>query len=198
MGADPGSLDTAKQALREKMILRRAQLGPEARAAGARALADSGLNFLSTPPGAKISGYAAIGDELDPSALLQALAALGNPIALPVTIEKDKPLIFRSWQPGAPLHEGSFNVPEPGGEAPELIPDIVLAPMLAFDARGYRLGYGAGYYDRTLAALRDKKTIIAIGLAFDASQVDEVPHDEHDQRLDWVLTPSGPIKIERQ
>ena len=187
----------SKQALREEMIHIRRQIRAEARAAGARALAEAGLNFLSPPPGAKISGYAAIGDEIDPSALLHALAAQGHPIALPVTVGKGKPLIFRSWRPGAPLHEGSFDVPEPGEQAPELTPDIVLAPVLAFDARGYRLGYGAGYYDRTLACLRGHKPVIAIGLAFDVSQVDEVPHDEHDQRLDWVLTPSGPIRIER-
>ncbi|MFQ5626695.1 MAG: 5-formyltetrahydrofolate cyclo-ligase [Methyloligellaceae bacterium] len=187
----------SKQALRGEMMRRRVQLDANTREALSLSLADAGLSFISPPPGAVISGYAAIRDELDPLALLSVLAAQGHPIALPVTVAKSQTLIFRRWQPGAPLDKGSFNVPEPDTDARELIPDIVLAPLLAFDARGYRLGYGAGYYDRTLASLRDKKPTIAIGLAFDAQQVDEVPHDEHDQKLDWVLTPSGPIGVER-
>ena len=187
----------SKQALRGEMTRRRAGLDAKTREAHARSLADAGLSFISPPPGAVISGYAAIRDELDPLALLRTLAGQGHQIVLPVTVAKGQPLVFRCWEPGAPLNKGGFSVPEPGPDVRELIPDIVLAPLLAFDARGYRLGYGAGYYDRTLASLRGKKPTIAIGLAFDAQQVDEVPHDEHDQRLDWVLTPSGPIGIER-
>ena len=179
------------------MMRARARLGAGAREAFSLSLADAGLSFISPPPGAVISGYAAIRDELDPLALLSVLAAQGHPIALPVTVAKAQTLVFRAWQPGAPLEEGSFNVPEPGTDARQLTPEIVLVPLLAFDARGYRLGYGAGYYDRTLASLRREKSTIAIGLAFDAQAVDEVPHDQHDQRLDWVLTPSGPIEIER-
>ncbi len=184
----------SKQALREEMMRARAQLGAEAREAGARALADAGLSFLSLPSGAKISGYAAIGDELDPSALLHVLAAQGHAIALPVTIAKGKPLIFRSWQPGAPLIEGSFNVPEPGEDAPELTPGIVLTPVLAFDARGRRLGYGAGYYDRTLAALRRAGKVIAVGVAFDIQEVEATPMNENDQILDWVVTENRTIR----
>ncbi len=190
------SIDAAKKALRARMTRLRGELGAETREAGARALAGIALDFLSPPSGAVISGYAAIGDELDPLALLTALSARGHAIALPVTIAAGAPLVFRAWSPGEALERGDYGVPAPSGEAGELTPEILLVPLLAFDARGHRLGYGAGYYDRTLARLRAKNPVIAIGLAFDAQRVDEVPHDEHDQPLDWVLTPSGPIGIE--
>ena len=178
------------------MTLCRAGLSAEAGEAGARALAESALEFISPAPGAVISGYAAIGDELDPLALLSALSAQGHIIGLPVTVARGNPLVFRQWSPGEALERGDFGVPVPSGEAPVITPDILLVPLLAFDARGHRLGYGAGYYDRTLGQLRGKGPAIAVGLAFDEQQVDEVPHDAYDQPLDWVLTPSGPMKIE--
>ena len=189
--------DAAKRALRQDMARRRSVLSAEQREAGAQALAQTGLAFGSPPPGAVVSGYAAIRDELNPLPLLKLLGAGGHPIALPVTAGKGKPLIFRAWEPGAPLKTGAFSVPVPGEDAAVLTPGIVLVPLLAFDTDGFRLGYGAGFYDRTLAGLRAKGSVTAIGIAFDEQRLEAVPRDAYDEPLDWVLTPSGPIRIER-
>ncbi len=188
-------IDAAKRALRRDMARRRSALSAEQREAGAQALAQTGIAFASPPPGAVVSGYAAIRDELSPLPLLEALCAGGHPVALPVTAGKGAPLIFRAWRPGAPLETGAFSVPVPGEDAAELTPGIVLVPLLAFDRQGFRLGYGAGFYDRTLAGLRAKGSVTAIGIAFDEQRLEAVPRDAYDEPLDWVLTPTGPIRV---
>jgi 5-formyltetrahydrofolate cyclo-ligase len=116
------------------------------------------------------------------------------PLALPVVVAKRQPLVFRAWTPGDAMDKGVWDIPQPKADKPVLEPDILLVPLLAFDLQGRRLGYGGGFYDRTLAGLRARKPITAVGLAYDEQQVDEVPHLDYDQRLDWVLTPSGPIR----
>ncbi len=191
------TIDAAKQALREDMARRRSDLSIDEREAGAVALAQAGIAFASPSSRAVVSGYAAIRDELNPLPLLKMLAANGHPIALPVIERKGAPLIFRAWELDTPLKPGAFSVPVPGEDAARLIPEIVLVPLLAFDARGTRLGYGAGFYDRTLCALRARGRVTAIGIAFNEQQVEAVPGDAYDEALDWVLTPSGPIPIER-
>jgi 5-formyltetrahydrofolate cyclo-ligase len=105
---------------------------------------------------------------------------------------KGQPLVFRAWAPGDAMGKVQWGIAEPLPDKPELEPDIVLVPLLAFDGEGYRLGYGGGFYDRTLQRLRTLKPVIAIGIAYDELKVDAVPHQGYDQRLDWVLTPSGP------
>jgi 5-formyltetrahydrofolate cyclo-ligase len=90
------------------------------------------------------------------------------------------------------MDSGVWGIAEPKADKPQVEPDVVLVPLLAFDRRGWRLGYGGGFYDRTLAGLRRRKPIVAVGLAYDGQEVDAVPRLEYDQRLDWVLTPSGP------
>lgn len=197
MSADTASIDAAKQAMRSGMKAVRGSLSTAHCKAGADALAQTGIAFASPPANAVISGYAAIGDELNLWPLLETMAASGYAIALPVTVAKAAPLIFRQWKPGAALMDGAFNVPVPGEDAPVLEPEILLVPLLAFDGEGFRLGYGAGFYDRTLKALRARSHATAIGIAFDEQRVEAVPHDAYDEALDWVLTPSGPIKIER-
>ena len=197
MNTGPVSLDADKQALRARMKRVRAELDDETRDSSARALADAALEFIAPSPGAVISGFAAIDDELNLWPLLETLAASGHPIVLPVTIRKGEPLIFRAWEPGVALEPGAFSVPVPGADAPERTPEILLVPLLAFDSEGFRLGYGAGFYDRTLSKLRARGRVTAIGIAFEVQQVEAVPHDVYDEALDWVLTPSGPIEIER-
>jgi 5-formyltetrahydrofolate cyclo-ligase len=122
------------------------------------------------------------------------LRAEGYRICLPVMQGKARPLLFRAWDAGDPLAERMWGIREPLPSAPEVDPDVILAPLLAFDRAGHRLGYGAGFFDRTLVAARERKPIIAIGLAYDEQEVDAVPHLDYDQRLDWVLTPSGPLR----
>lgn len=135
-----------------------------------------------------VSGYHPIGSELDPRPLLAMLRGLGHEIALPVVTGRDAPLIFRVWHEGDAMLEGPFGVREPLPVAPEVTPDILLVPLLAFDRRGFRLGYGGGFYDRTLALLRRHGTPLAIGIAFAAQEVDRVPVAEYDQPLNWIVT----------
>jgi 5-formyltetrahydrofolate cyclo-ligase len=161
--------------------------------AGTR-LADHGLSFLALAPGSAISGFSAIRDEIDPGALLARLNADGHRLCLPVMEGKGKPLVFRAWAPGDEMGKVQWGIAEPLADKPILEPDVVLVPLLAFDAAGYRLGYGGGFYDRTLARLRAIKPVVAVGIAYDELKVDAVPHQSYDERLDWVLTPSGPIR----
>ena len=150
------------------------------------------------PPGAVVSAYWPFGSEIDPRPLIRRLSALGYSIALPVTPKKgsNPPLHFRRWTASSLLAPRSFGVHEPGEDAEILVPDVLLVPMLAFDRQGGRLGYGAGHYDRTLAGLRAANPAIrAIGVAFAAQQVDELPTEPHDQPLDDVLTERAYIPI---
>lgn len=160
----------------------------------AEAIAAHGIGFASPPPGAVVSTFSAIGDEIDPMPLMRRLWAEGYEVALPAMDGKGRPLIFRRYREGDALAEKMWGIREPLPEAPELFPDVVLASLLAFDRHGWRLGYGGGFYDRSLAKVRAIKPVIAIGLAYDELEVDAVPHLDYDEPLDWVLTPSGPIR----
>ncbi len=166
--------------------------GPE----GGRLLAAHGLDFLRVPPGVIVSGFAAIRDEINPAELMTWLHEEGFRMALPVMVGKGQPLVMRSWAPGDILEPAAWGIAEPGLDKPEVQPDILLVPLLAFDMQGFRLGYGGGFYDRTLAKLRAKKPIVAVGVAYDEQLVDAVPAESYDQRLNWVLTPSGPKRCQ--
>lgn len=140
--------------------------------------------------GVVVAGYVSIHAELDPGPALEALREKGAEIALPVTGEPGEPLVFRTWQAGEGLEMGRFGTFEPNAAAPQVDPDVVLVPLLAFDGQGNRLGFGGGYYDRTLSALRSAKNIVAYGVAFEAQEVAQVPTNALDARLDGVFTPS--------
>lgn len=180
-----------KSDLRAEAGRRRGALAESARQAGAERVAALALDVLPSGSGTVVSGYYPIRDELDPLPLLARLAEQGSEICLPVMLYDERKLMFRGWRPGEPLEARQFGVPEPLDAAPRQIPDILFVPLLAFDAAGNRLGYGAGFYDRTLAELRAARAVTAIGLAFDEQEVAAVPHDAYDQRLDGVLTPTG-------
>ena len=143
-----------------------------------------------------VSGFAPLPDEFRVWPLLRRLQGEGFRLALPAMLGKGKPLVFRAWQPGDAMKSGVWGIAEPKADKPALDPDILIVPLLAFDRRGWRLGYGGGFYDRTLKGLRARKTVVAVGLGYDEQEVDAVPHLDYDQRLDWVLRPSGPIKCE--
>jgi 5-formyltetrahydrofolate cyclo-ligase len=186
-------LRETKARLREAARLARSGAFSRHGSTASERLALHGLTFVGTPVDAVVSGFSAIGEELDPSLLLARLVNEGRRVCLPVMQGKGLPLLFRSWKPGDPTTAAVWGISEPLAAAPELEPDVLLVPLLAFDARGYRLGYGGGFYDRTIATLRARKPILAIGVAFDEQRVDAVPRDGADQPLDWVLTPSGPV-----
>ena len=126
--------------------------------------------------------------EINPLPLLQKFAEAGGRLALPAIAWRGKPLIMRAWEFGAPLDRGQWGIREPKPDAPEVEPDILLVPLLAFDRAGYRLGYGAGYYDMTIHRLRALKPVTAVGIAFAAQEVPKIPTTPRDERLDLVLT----------
>jgi 5-formyltetrahydrofolate cyclo-ligase len=177
----------AKATLRAAALEKRDALSDKQRAAAAKALAKRGLP-IAIAQGTIISGYAPIRSEIDPAPLMRALAALGARLALPAVMARGKSLAFRVWSPDDRLMLGPLGIPEPSPAAAEVIPDIMLVPLAAFDRAGHRIGYGAGHYDFTLAHLRKSKAIAAIGLAFAAQQIELVPALQHDVALDYVLT----------
>jgi 5-formyltetrahydrofolate cyclo-ligase len=170
----------AKRALRERMLA--ARKGWDPLASGA-AVAATVRRAYPPPVGATVSGYWPISDELDIRPLLAALHEDCHPIVLPVTPKRGNPLTFRLWHPGDVLAPERFGTFRPLGE--ERVPDFLLVPLLAFDRRGHRIGYGAGFYDRTLAGLSGR---FALGVAFAAQEVDEVPAGPTDIRLNAIAT----------
>lgn len=194
---DAPDILAAKRALRARMRDWRSGLSPKALAEAAEALADVGLGFLQPRPGAVVSGFASMPDEFRMWPLLRRLHRDGFALALPVMQGKGKPLIFRAWTPGDAMDTAVWGIAEPKADKPALEPDILLVPLLAFDLAGARLGYGGGFYDRTIQGLRARKPVVTVGIAFAEQQVDAVPHFDYDERLDWVLTPTGPIRCQR-
>jgi 5-formyltetrahydrofolate cyclo-ligase len=162
-------------------------LSDSQRDAAAQALAKRGLPITITP-GQIVSGYSPIRNEIDPTPLMKTLAEQGARLALPCVNARGQALIFRAWTPGERLVLGSLGIPEPSPAAAEVVPDIMLVPLAAFDRSGHRIGYGAGHYDYSFAHLRKAKAITGIGLAFSGQQIESVPVLEHDVALDYVLT----------
>ena len=177
----------SKAELRTAALTERDALSGEQRAAAAQALAERGLPF-EIMAGSIVSGYSPIRSEIDPVPLMRALATQGARLALPAVMARGKSLAFRAWSPNDRLMLGPLGILEPSPAAAELIPDIMLVPLAAFDRLGHRIGYGAGHYDYTLAHLRKVKAIAAIGLAFAAQEIEAVPALSHDVALDYVLT----------
>ncbi|MFP4519986.1 MAG: 5-formyltetrahydrofolate cyclo-ligase [Oceanicaulis sp.] len=158
-------------------------------------LADLFPDEIWPPLNAVVAGYRAIRDELDPAPLLETFYCEQVRIGLPCVSGPGRPLVFRSWSPGEPFVTGAFGVEEPDPGQPEVRPSLVLVPLLAFDLAGRRLGYGAGFYDRTLERLRQGGPVTAVGIAFEAQRMNRVPTDSHDHPLDWVLTERQAHKI---
>jgi 5-formyltetrahydrofolate cyclo-ligase len=177
----------SKADLRTSALARRDALDLEGRNAAAQAIAARGLP-LDVKPGAVVAGYSPIRSEIDPVPLMRTLAARGVQLALPAITARGKSLVFRAWSPGDRLMLGSLGILEPSPAAAELVPDIMLVPLAAFDRAGHRIGYGAGHYDVTLAHLRKGKAILAIGLGFAVQEIKAVPMQPHDVALDYVLT----------
>jgi 5-formyltetrahydrofolate cyclo-ligase len=177
----------SKSDLRTAALAAREALSTEQRAAAAEALAARKLPF-EIASGTIVSGYSPIRSEIDPVPLMRKLAEQGARLALPAVMARGKSLAFRAWSPSDRLMLGPLGILEPSPAAAELIPDIMLVPLAAFDRLGHRIGYGAGHYDFTLAHLRKVKPITAIGLAFAAQEIEAVPALSHDVALDYVLT----------
>jgi 5-formyltetrahydrofolate cyclo-ligase len=188
--------DTTKSSLRAAALAARDALSSELRAAAAETIALRGLPF-EIMPGTVVAGYSPIRSEIDPVPLMRKLGASGVLLALPAIMAGDQPLKFRAWSPGDRLRRGRLGILEPSADANEVVPDILLVPLAAFDRAGHRIGYGAGHYDRTLEQLRKLKAITAVGVAFAVQEVEAVPALLHDAALDYVLTETNVLDLRR-
>jgi 5-formyltetrahydrofolate cyclo-ligase len=177
----------AKADLRREMAARRDALPPDVRSAAAEAIAARPFP-LPMAPGLVVSGFMPMRSEINPLPLMKTLAEAGVQLALPVTGRRGEPLVMRAWRWGEPLDSGVWGIREPKPEAPQVDPDVLLVPLLAFDRAGGRLGYGGGYYDLTLARLRSCKAVMTVGLAYAIQEIARVPTTPHDATLDLVLT----------
>jgi 5-formyltetrahydrofolate cyclo-ligase len=184
----------SKSDLRRAMTARRDALPPEVRSAAAEAIAARPFP-LAIRPGLIVSGFMPMRSEINPLPLMKTLADAGAQLALPVTGRRGEPLVMRAWTWGEPLASGVWGIREPKPEAPQVEPDILLVPLLAFDRAGCRLGYGGGYYDVTLARLRSCKAVTAIGLAYAMQEIARVPTTPDDAVLDLVLTEQDVIDL---
>jgi 5-formyltetrahydrofolate cyclo-ligase len=174
----------------------------DALASGLGAAAATGIaaRFMSSPlsalaAGTIVAGYMPMRSEIDPRLLMDRLAAAGSVLCLPDVVAEGTPLAFRRWVPDDPLDTGRYGISVPSPDADEMVPDLVLVPMLAFDRQGHRLGYGGGYYDRTIARLREVGDVLAVGLAFSGQVRDELPVEPHDMHLDWIITESAALPV---
>jgi 5-formyltetrahydrofolate cyclo-ligase len=181
------TIESLKSQIRRDAVARRDALPAAERAAAAATIAARPLP-VAVPADAIVSGFSPLKSEINPVPLMRVFANAGARLALPVVAGRGKPLVMRSWSFGEPLVSGVWGIREPPPEAPEVFPDILIVPMLAFDRTGHRIGYGAGYYDLTIARLRGMKPVTAIGIAYAAQEIAEIPATPRDARLDFVLT----------
>jgi 5-formyltetrahydrofolate cyclo-ligase len=180
-------MERTKADLRATALAAREKLSEKQRASAANALAKRGLPVEITN-GLIVSAYSPIRSEIDPAPLMEKLAKQGARLALPTVNARGKSLTFRSYTPGDRLTLGMLGILEPSPAAAEVVPDIMLVPLAAFDGAGHRIGYGAGYYDYTFTHLRKHKAVIGVGLAFAAQEIEAIPALSHDVPLDYVLT----------
>jgi 5-formyltetrahydrofolate cyclo-ligase len=190
------TIDSLKTEIRRDAVARRDALPAAERLAAAAAIAGRPLP-VAVRPGAIVSGFSPLKSEINPVPLMRAFAAAGATLALPVVAGRGKPLTMRSWNFGEPLVSGVWGIREPPPRAPEVFPDILIVPMLAFDRTGQRIGYGAGYYDMTIARLRGMKPVVALGIAYAAQEIAQIPTTPRDAALDLVLTERETIDLRR-
>ena len=185
---DP-ALSAEKKALRAEARRRRSEAALRLPDAPARVTAAALGGLLARlPAAAAVAGYVAMDPELDPAPLMAALAARGHGLALPVVARRDAPLIFRTYGPDTPLAAGALGIPTPTLASPEVVPHLLLVPLVAFDAAGRRLGQGGGYYDRLLATLPER--VRRIGICHRMQIRETLPIEEHDASVDELLVRS--------
>jgi 5-formyltetrahydrofolate cyclo-ligase len=173
-----------RKAKRTVLIERRLAMPAAERAARSEAITAALLQALPARPGALIGFYWPFKGEYDPRALVRLLHAQGMRLALPVVVQKARPVIFREWWPGIPMANGIWSIPVPAAGDP-VAPDVLLVPVVGFDRQNYRLGYGGGYYDRTLAAASRPRTI---GVGFELARIATIHPQPHDIPMDQVVT----------
>ena len=187
MDHDSSAIADAKAAIRREALARRDGLPADMRAAAAQAIAERPFP-IAMAADAIVSGFMPLKSEINPIPLMRKLADAGAQLALPAIAGRGQPLTMRAYSIGQPLASGVWGIREPAPDAREVFPDIVIAPLLAFDRSGHRVGYGAGYYDMTIMGLRARKPVVAVGIAFAAQEIARVPTTARDAPLDLVLT----------
>lgn len=193
---DPADLRDLKNATRASAKVLRAEAAAAAGAEASEAVSRRVAGLLAgMPRPAVVAGYWPIGSELDVRPVLPRLDLDGFTCALPVVAGRGEPLLFRRWTPQVPMERTGLGILAPAAGEPEVEPDALLVPLLAFDRAGFRLGYGAGFYDRTLERLRRIKPVTAIGIGFAAQEVETVPRDRYDEPLDWIVTETSALRI---
>jgi 5-formyltetrahydrofolate cyclo-ligase len=185
-----------KAVLRREALALRDALPAAARVQAAETIAARAFP-VTVAPGATAAGFMPMKSEINPLPLMRKLEGAGARLALPVVAGRGQPLIMRAWGFGEPLLDGVWGIRQPQPTAPAVAPEILIVPLLAFDRTGQRIGYGAGYYDMTIAALRAERGVIAIGLAFAAQEIAAVPVTPGDVPLDLVLTEREVIDFRR-
>lgn len=192
--ASAALLRDEKSRLRAVALQRRAAMGAHARAEASRRAAGWAVDLILAQPVRCVSLFSAIHDEIDPRPLAAALREQGMALALPEVVRLGQPLLFRHWAVDDPLlPKGRYAIPTPAPDAPIVVPDVVMVPLAAYDAEGFRIGYGAGFYDRSLALLRAQGPVRAFGFAFSCQQVARVPRETHDEAVDWMITQDGAV-----
>jgi 5-formyltetrahydrofolate cyclo-ligase len=186
------SLPELKDRLRSEGFARRDGLDEDVRKDAARAITEQALAFPDLKDLTPVGGYWPIRSEVDPRPLMEALLERGQDVALSQILHPH--LSWRLWQPGDVLVKGGFGVREPGPDAPEVFPVALLVPLVAFDRRGGRIGYGKGHFDRAIATLEAQHPILTIGLAYAVQEIEQVPVEPHDRLLDVVITESELIR----
>lgn len=190
----PSETVRRKIELRKAVLARRAALSPAEREAAAKTLVDEIPDLALPDTSCLVSGFWPIRDEIDVRPLMAALAIRGHRLALPA-IGPDGQLVFREWADGTPLVAAAFGTFEPGADCPACDPAVLLVPLAAFDHKGGRLGYGKGHYDGAIRRLTERGPVHTIGIAFATQEVDAVPMEPHDRRLDAVLTEAGLLRF---
>lgn len=194
---EPTTTQPLKSELRTATLAKRDALPAIERQQGAEAIATRDFP-LSIKPGTIVSGFMPMRSEINPLPLMRKLAAQGAQLALPVIQGRGKPLLMRAWSFGAPLEARQWGIKEPTDDSPVVDPDVLLVPLACFDRAGHRVGYGAGYFDKTIRALRAKKSVTAVGLSFAVQEIALVPATEFDEALNLVLTEREVIDLRRR
>lgn len=191
-------LAATKTAFRAAAFARRAAAAETAGREASLRLRDNLLSALSCPAAAIVSAFLPIDVEIDPRPLMGVLHARGHRVVVPVVRRRGEPLLFRLWEPEGVLVTGPFGVAVPPPGVPEHDPDVLIVPLLAFDRTGHRMGYGAGFYDRTLATLKQRGPVLAVGVGYAGQEVDAVPTGPYDVALDLIVTDREIIRPERR
>jgi 5-formyltetrahydrofolate cyclo-ligase len=168
-----------------------ADTGPEAGVL----LAERFIKAIPLDAHAVVAGYWPMDTEIDTRPLLRRLVQMDHPVALPVVVAPGRPLKFRQWTPEVRMQPGPYGIDVPPDEAEEMDPEVIVVPLLAFDRPGWRLGYGGGFYDRTLRRLRGLDQVLAVGVGYAAQRLETVPHDDLDEPLDWIVTEEYAVEV---